>query len=396
MFLMIISLFGPFGQSLLNIGIALPKIDIEKVEFYEDNTIFAFVRNVGQNTINISQVDINDRILPAVIEPDRSLQRLEGSKIIIPFSWNRGESYEVGVTTDDGTRFSKIVSAAIETPKIGLSQFGAYALIGIYVGVIPVFAGLLWYPIMRGLDKNKYNFIMSITVGLLFFLGIDAIIESNELAVKNFPDPSKIQLLIITTTLISLISLIFISSKIIKKKSNRNENYDKNNVHELIGSDRAVESESKYLNPFSLSLMISIGIGLHNFGEGLIIGSSILLGELALTIFLIIGFTIHNTTEGLAIVSPLSKTKSRNIKRLIIYGLIAGIPTIGGTWIGGFSFSNLTTILFLTIGSGAIFQVIYYITIDLINKNKDILSNGYIISGFIIGMIFMYATGIFL
>lgn len=392
---MISLLFSPFGQSLLNLGISLPKINIEKIEFH-DNVIFAFVRNIGQNTINISQVDINDRIIPSVIEPDKNLQRLEESKIVIPFSWNRGESYEIGVTTDDGTRFSKIVDAALETPKIGLSQFGSYALIGTYVGVIPIFAGLLWYPIMRGLHKNKYNFIMSVTLGLLFFLAVEAILESNEIAVENFPEPSKVQLLIITTTITSLLFLIFISNKMITNRDKSPNNDDKDDVQEIINSTGTPRFKNNYTNPFSLSLMIAIGIGLHNFGEGLIIGSSILIGKLAFTVFLIIGFTIHNTTEGLAIVSPLSKTKSKNIKRIVIYGLIAGIPTIGGTFIGGFSFSNITAILFLTIGAGAIFQVIYYITLDLINKNKDILSNGYIIIGFITGIIFMYITGIFL
>ncbi len=395
MFLMISLLFSPFAQPLFNLGIVLPKINIEKVEFHE-NVIFAFVRNIGQNTINISQVDINDRIHPAIIEPDKSLQRFEESKIVIPFSWNKGEPYEIGITTEDGTRFNKIVEAAVETPQMGISQVGLYALIGTYVGVIPIFAGLLWYPIVRGLDKNKYNFIMSITLGLLFFLAIDAMIESNELAVENFSEPARIQLLIIITTVTSVLVLIFISNKIIKKKNNDNDNDRDYKTHELTKSTGSIELESKYINPFSLSLMIAIGIGLHNFGEGLIIGSSILLGKLAFTTFLIIGFTIHNTTEGLAIVSPLSRTKSRNVKKLIIYGLIAGIPTIGGTFVGGFSFSNLTAILFLTIGAAAIFQVIYHLTSDLINKNKDVLSNGYIIIGFIIGVVLMYVTGIFI
>lgn len=108
--------------------------------------------------------------------------------------------------------------------------------------------------------------------------------------------------------------------------------------------------------------MVAIGIGLHNFGEGLAIGSTILIGEIALSTFLIIGFTIHNTTEGLAIISPLAKSQKKiNIGRLVILGLIAGAPTILGTWIGGFLYYPIATAIFIAIGAGVIFQVVYQI-----------------------------------
>ena len=58
-------------------------------------------------------------------------------------------------------------------------------------------------------------------------------------------------------------------------------------------------------------MMIAIGIGLHNFGEGLAIGAAMLLGEVALSTFLIVGFTLHNTTEGLAIVAPIAKIRKK-------------------------------------------------------------------------------------
>lgn len=105
----IIFLLSLTGAAFLHGGIPLPNITIEKVEFQEQS-IVAYIRNTGQIDTSISQADINDRIHPAAIEPKKELKRFESAKIIIPFSWNRAEPYEIGITTDEGTRFSKLGS----------------------------------------------------------------------------------------------------------------------------------------------------------------------------------------------------------------------------------------------------------------------------------------------
>jgi zinc transporter ZupT len=149
------------------------------------------------------------------------------------------------------------------------------------------------------------------------------------------------------------------------------------------------------LRPIAISMMISIGIGLHNFGEGLAIGAAVLLGEVALSTFLILGFTLHNTTEGLAIVAPMAKHRRVPIIKLVIMGLIAGVPTIFGAWIGGFLYSPIATIIFLSIGAGAIFQVVYTIGSWMYQTTGARgLNNASIIAGFTVGMLIMYLTGL--
>jgi ZIP family zinc transporter len=321
------------GSGLLNAGIPLPDITIERIEFL-DGTIAAYIWNTGPETIEIAQADVNDRILPAAIEPSKTLGRFTEAKVVIPFEWNEGQPYEVGITASDGTRFARAVATAAPTPQPDASQVSLFALLGTYVGIIPVLIGLLWYPFIRRLSQPKYNFFLSLTAGLLLFLGIDALIESNEMALENVAGAFRGQLLIATAAVVSFLVLMYVPEKLVDSSKGR------------------ILQRS-----FAIALMVAIGIGLHNLGEGLAIGGAMVVGEVALSTFLIVGFTIHNTTEGLAIVSPMAKQKPK-ILYLVALGLIAGAPAIAGAWIGGFVSSSIASITFLAIGAGAIFQVV--------------------------------------
>ena len=404
---MIAFIFGP-GQQFLGAGTPLPEISIERIEFQEGGKIIAFIRNTGPIDVTVAQADVNDRIQQAAIEPSKELARLAEAKVIIPFPWNEGEPYEIGVTSSDGTRFSKSVDAAAPAPTPDIEQASVFALIGTYVGVIPVLAGLLWLPFIKRLSLRKYRFFLSLTAGLLVFLGIDAIVEGNEIAAESVARVFNSEILIALVTILSFLALMYASAKLGERsKKDRTAQEEVDNLSSSYDSVHTSQAKSldqqQYhhliVRPVVIALMISIGIGLHNFGEGLAIGASVVLGEIALSTFLIVGFMIHNTTEGFAIVAPLAKTRTRRmVGKMIIMGLIAGIPTIIGTWIGGFIYSPVAAIIFLSIGAGAIFQVVFLIYQGMAraegDKSKNILSNASIIAGFAAGMLIMYVTGL--
>jgi zinc transporter, ZIP family len=428
---MMIFLLSPYGQSLINVGTPLPQVTIEKVEFH-DNQILAFIRNTGPLDIVVSQADVNDRIQSAAIEPSSKIPRLGEAHVMIPFPWIPGTPYEIGITTSDGTRFSKSVEAAAMAPNPDANQALLFTSLGVYVGVIPIMIGLLWYPYIRRISIRKYSFFLSLTAGLLVFLGIDALLEVNEIVIGNLASVFNGQALGILVTISTFVVLLYTSDRLTQRaieksvvsktrslassnsvgeSSSQGKSVIENQKGEIYSEPTKVSSSTreiqiqlrKYqelLKPLTISMMIAIGIGLHNFGEGLAIGAAMLLGEVALSTFLIVGFTLHNTTEGLAIVAPIAKSevkRSMMIRRLILMGLIAGIPTIAGTWIGGFLYSPLAAVVFLSVGAGAIFQVVYSL-ISWISHHQRPKSSPYIsgpvVAGFITGLLIMYFTGL--
>ena len=431
---MIIFLLSPYGQSLINTGIPLPQVTIEKIEFH-DNQVLAYIRNTGPMEVIISQADVNDRIQSAAVEPSSKLSRLGEARVMIPFPWIPGTPYEIGITTSDGTRFSKSVEAAAMAPSPDANQALLFTSLGVYVGVIPVMIGLMWYPYIRRISIGKYSFFLSLTAGLLVFLGIDALLEVNEIVNENLAAVFNGQALSVLVTISSFVILLYTSERLTQRaiekavlNKNNHSSSSSSSFEELakkpekpftekqegeIYNKSAKASSStqevqiqmqryqQLLKPLTISMMIAIGIGLHNFGEGLAIGAAILLGEVALSTFLIVGFTLHNTTEGLAIVAPIAKIerkRSMMIRRLVMMGLIAGVPTIAGTWIGGFLYSPIAAVIFLSVGAGAIFQVVYSLISWISHHQKSGPSSsslsGHVIAGFITGLLIMYLTGL--
>jgi ZIP family zinc transporter len=409
---MIAFIFGP-GQQFLGVATPLPEISIERIEFQEAGKIVAFIRNTGPIDVTVAQADVNDRIQQAAIEPRKELPRLAEAKVIIPFPWNKGEPYNVGITTSEGTRFSKHIDAAAPAPTPNVEHAAFFGLIGVYVGIIPVLAGLLWLPFIRRLRVGMYRFFLSLTAGLLVFLGIDALVEGNEIAADSVAGVFNGQILIALVAILSFLALMYASAKLGERskgvsRSEGQEEQKERATAELPSYESRPASQARTIDqkhdprsvvkPVAVALMISIGIGLHNFGEGLAIGASVVLGQITLSTFLIVGFMLHNTTEGFAIVSPLAKAKvSRLLGKMILMGLIAGVPIIFGTWIGGFIYSPVAAIIFLSIGAGAIFQVvllIYQGMAEMGGERGKMMSNASITAGFAAGMLIMYITGL--
>jgi zinc transporter ZupT len=219
-------------------------------------------------------------------------------------------------------------------------------------------------------------------------------------------------MLIAMVTIVSFLALLYVSGKLVEranamKKKEKSETFLQPSSVSMSYSTPK-QQQQQFSNPFTIALMISIGIGLHNLGEGLAIGAAVLLGKVALSTFLIVGFTLHNTTEGLAIVAPMAKSDKVTKRKLLGIGIIAGAPAIAGAWIGGFLYSPIAAIVFLSIGAGAIFQVVISIISWITDSNnnmgggsvqgeerkKKTWLNTSLIAGFIVGMLIMYVTSL--
>ena len=254
-------------------------------------------------------------------------------------------------------------------PSRILRFFGIFALIGIYVGVLPVAIGMLWTPFLRRLGRKWTQSFLALTIGLLLFLGVDTIEESLEVA-GRVPEAIQGIAIVAIGAVLSFLALEGVTRWLTLRTG---------------GNDATVR--------LAVAFSIAIGIGIHNLGEGLAIGAAYAVGEIALSTFLIVGFTLHNVTEGLGIVAPIARTRPR-LLTLVWLGLIAGVPTIAGAWIGGFTYSDVWATFFLAIGAGAIFQVVYAVGKLMIgNAKRDALTIGSFV-GIAAGMVIMYVTGL--
>ena len=363
--------FGPLGVFKSSV----PPIEnafIQRVVFSPEH-ITLKVFNDGPELVTISQVLVNDAYWQFEMSPSNILNPLEKGIIEIDYPWLDGDFEKITLISRNGVTFEKEIEVATLTPTFNFFYFKTFILLGIYVGVIPVLIGLLWFPFLKMLRLRWYSFLLSLTIGLLVFLGFDALAESFEL-IGSLPQAFNGIGILVIGFLLAVLTLSAVSYKTQHHAKEKGENYQ----------------------ALMWGYLIALGIGLHNLGEGLAIGSAYAVGEIALGSLLVIGFMVHNVTEGVAIVVPLTKTLKRInnfLLHLVIMGVLAGAPTIIGALIGGFSYSVALGVFFLAIGAGAIFDVAFDIIEQMAKGNWLSIFTVTNVIGFLTGLLIIYLTG---
>ncbi|HEX6152448.1 MAG TPA: ZIP family metal transporter [Solirubrobacterales bacterium] len=332
------------------------------------------LRNDGPDAVEVAQVAVNDAYAPFVADGGREIGRLGSTTLSVSYPWIEGEAIEIFVLTSAGGTIEASVPVAAETPESDVSFFALMALLGIYVGVIPVSLGMLWLPFLRRLGPAWMGALIAFTVGLLAFLAIDAGLEGLELAAEA-PAAFGGAALVLAGGLVAYLALAGVDAYL----SDR--------------SRRAKGGGGGAASGVYLALLVAIGIGLHNLAEGLAIGSAYASGALALGAFLVVGFAIHNTTEGLAIVAPLRDEAPPSLGRLFGFGLIAGAPAVLGAWIGAAAYDPSLVALLFGVGVGAIARVIVQIAPAMRDESGRLLYPTTVI-GILAGIAVMYLTGL--
>ena len=371
----VVALFASTGASVLDlVGRAPPpadRFDIRRVEF-RPGEIRIRVTNPQRQKLTIATVTVDDAVVPFRVDGPSTLDRLRSSAVIVPFQWVDGDPYRVGITSSRGIETTTDIAAAVETRGTSARGFFGYALIGLLVGVIPVALGLAWLPSLRRADPRWLAAFMALTAGLLSFLALDALAEALHLQ-ATLPSGLQGPGLILLGVAASYLLLTFVAGRF---------------------SAAGQRERGAPLEGVGLATLIATGIGLHNLGEGLAIGSSIALGELALGTFLIVGFMVHNVTEGLGIATPIASGARVSLARLGGLALLAGAPAIFGAWIGGFLTSDVLGVLFFALAVGAALQVVVEVGRYVARRAPGGLRSGYVVGGYLAGIAVMYATGL--
>lgn len=351
---------------LLNLNAPpLESLTVERTILNEDG-ITLKVRAEGSAPMTIAQVQVDGAYWAFTQQPSGPIRRLATATVQVPYPWVEGEAHHVQFLTNTGVTIAHPIDVALPTPALSLATLLGYGWLGLYVGLVPVGLGMLCYPYLKVLGQRGLTFVLTLTLGMLAFLLVDTLQEGLELAGKA-AIAFQGQALVWFAATVACLTLF------------------------AVGRRRGKPPEGS-----ALSTYMALGIGLHNLGEGLAIGTAFALGEIALGSFLVIGFTLHNLTEGLGIVAPLLKQKLR-WQTCVALAALAGLPAVVGLWVGAFAFSPHWAVLFLGIGAGAILQVIVelstYLQQQLHQSRRSGLA-GLSLAGFTTGLLVMYSTAL--
>ncbi len=348
-------------------GPPVEKLRVQRITLPQPGLMIAEVINDGPQDVTVAQVLVDDAFWRFSAAPSTTIPRFGTTLFSIPYPWVREEAHMIVFLTSIGSTFEAPVPVAVETPQLSADLLLRFALVGLYVGIVPVALGLLWYPFMRRLGRRSLNFILALTVGLLLYLAVGTWLDAVEFAaqVPTFWQGIPLALFV------SLLTLAAIT---------------------LLGNRKSGQPESD--SRLGTAYRIALGIGLHNLGEGLAIGAAFASGQAALGTLLILGFTLHNITEGVGIAAPVLR-ESPGLRHFILLCLLAGGPAIFGTMLGSFAFNPVLATIFMGIGLGAILQVVFEVSRMIMRDNArhaEPVMNLVTVGGVSAGVLIMYVT----
>jgi len=358
------------GGMLARLARGVPPVEqltVDRVRLTPGHLTLTVV-NGGPEPVTVAQVMVDEAFWQFTMTPARTVPRLGRATIDIPYPWVAGEPHQVKLVSASGITFDHEIPVAMETPSADARTLFALALVGAYVGVLPVAIGLLWLPFLRQLERRWIHFALALTAGLLIFLVADALHEALETAERVAGAYQGTGLVVLAT--LGMWLFLQAASGIGKRDTG-------NAVAERL----------------RLAYLIALGIGLHNLGEGLAIGAAYAQGAVTLGAFLVVGFMLHNTTEGLGIVAPIAQDRP-GFRTLALAGLLAGGPTIVGAWLGGLAYSPLLGALCLGVGAGAILQVLGVLYRLVARETPAGLWTPLNALGVVAGLLVMYGTGL--
>lgn len=322
------------------------------------------LRNDGPDPVTVAQVSVNDSFAD-FSGVDGPIDRLGSETLRIDYPWQDGMPYHVSMLTSSGAVIEHEIAAAVATPETGAGSLARVALIGVLIGVVPVLLGMAFLPLLRRVTAATSRVLMAFTVGLLGFLAADATVEGLELGAEGGGAFGGPVLLVLGAALAWLA---------------------------LTAVTRWMGGRGRLTTGPRLALLVAIGIGLHNLGEGLAVGSAFAVGELALGVSLVVGFALHNTTEGIAIVAPLREGRV-GWGRFVALALVAGAPAAVGTVVGATFATPAQATFLLGLGVGAIVQVVGLLAPQLRSSERAQVELP-VLGGLAAGVLVMYLTGL--
>ena len=236
--------------------------------------------------------------------------------------------------------------------------------LGTLAGVLPVYLGILVaLTVARVVPRYVEKFLIGLATGILVYLFFDLMHEAVELTQARDRLSWTVFLGSLFVSFLGLVAL----------------------------EESQLRRERAWGQFLTLPYVIALGMGLHNFGEGLAIGASYANGEWTLSGVLVAGFALHNSTEGFGIVGSAGRAAIK-WKDVVFMGLLAGAPTCLGTLLSGSESSAYATLVCYTLAAGSLL----YVILSLIVMSYTATRRMQVASGIFIGISLMFVTAMIL